>query len=44
MATSVDDPLKSHYRITGTELDDYRDSHSAKAAKALYPRKVGQDF
>ena len=44
MATSVDDPLKSHYRITGTELDDYRDSHSPKAAMALYPRRVGQDF
>ena len=44
MANSVDDPLKSHYRISGTELDDYRDSHSPKAAKALDPRKVGQDF
>jgi hypothetical protein len=44
MANSVDDPLKTHYRISGTELDDYRDSHSSKAAKALYPRKVGQDF
>jgi hypothetical protein len=44
MANSVDDPLKTHYRISGTELDDYRDSHSPKAAKALYPRKVAQDF
>ena len=44
MANSVDDPLKTHYRISGTELDNYRDSHSAKAAKALYPRKVAQDF
>jgi len=35
MANSVDDPLKSHYRISGTELDDYRDSHSPKAARAL---------
>ncbi len=28
MANSVDDPLKTRYRISGTELDDYRDSHS----------------
>ena len=28
MAKSVDDPLKTHYRISGNELDDYRDSHS----------------
>jgi hypothetical protein len=44
MAKSVDDPLKTHYRISGTELDDYRDSHSPRAAKAFYPRKVAQDF
>jgi hypothetical protein len=35
IANSVDDPLKTHYRISGTELDDYRDSHSPKAVKAL---------
>jgi hypothetical protein len=35
MANSMDDPLKTHYRIIGTELDDYRDSHSPKAVKAL---------
>lgn len=44
MANSADDPLKTHYGISGTELDDYRDSHSPKAVKALYPRKVAQDF
>ncbi len=44
MANSVDDPMKTHYRISETELDNYRDSHSPKAAKALDPRKVGQDF
>ena len=44
LAKSVDDPLKTRYRISGTELDDYRDSHSPKAVKALYPRKVAQDF
>jgi hypothetical protein len=35
MTNSVDDPLKTHYRIIGTEPDDYRDSHSPKAVKAL---------
>ena len=44
MANSVDDPMKTHYRISGTELDNYRDSHSPKTAKVLYPRKVAQDF
>jgi len=44
LANSVNDPMKTHYRISGTELDNYRDSHSPKAAKALDPRKVGQDF
>ena len=43
MAGSVNNPLKTHYRISETELDDYRDSHSSKATKALYPRKAAQD-
>jgi uncharacterized protein YlxP (DUF503 family) len=41
LAKSVDDPLKTRYRISGTELDDYRDSHSPKAAKALNVAVVG---
>ncbi len=44
IANSVEDPLKTHYRISGTELDNYLDSHSPKTAKVLYPRKVAQDF
>ena len=44
MANSTDDPLKTHYRICGTELDDYRDSHSSKTVKVLYPLKIAQDF
>ena len=44
MANSVDNPMRTHYRISGAELDDYRNSHSSKAANALYPRKVAQDF
>ena len=41
MANSIDDPLKTRYRIIGTELDDCRDSHSPKAAKALNVALVG---
>ena len=44
MANSMDRPLKTHYRISGTELDDYRYSHFPKAATALYPRKAAHDF
>jgi hypothetical protein len=40
MAKSIDDPLKTHYRISDTDLDDYRDSHYPKTARALYPRKL----
>ncbi len=36
MANSIDDPLKTNYRISETELDDYRASHYPKAAKAPY--------
>jgi hypothetical protein len=43
LADSSNVPLKTHYRISETELDAYRDSHSSGAAKALYPRKVGPD-
>jgi hypothetical protein len=44
MANSVDNPLETHYRISRTEMDDYRYSHFPKAATALYPRKVAPDF
>ncbi len=44
MANSADSPLKTHYRMSATELDDYRYSHFPKAATALYPRKAAQDF
>ncbi len=44
IANSVDDPLRTHYRISGTELDNYRESHSPKTANTLYPRKAAQDF
>jgi hypothetical protein len=44
MANSADNPLKTHYRISGPELDAYRYSHFPKAAEAFYPRKIAQDF
>jgi hypothetical protein len=44
MAGSVNNPLKTHYRISETELDDYHESHASKAAKGLYPRRPAQNF
>ena len=44
LADSACNPLKTHYRISETELDDYDESHSSKAVKGLYPRKSAQNF
>ena len=44
LADSPNNPLKTHYRISETELDAYRDSHPSSAAKGLAPRKIAQDF
>jgi hypothetical protein len=44
MADPVNNPMKTHYRISETDLDHYRDSHTSKAAKGLYPRKPAQNF
>ena len=35
MAGSVDNPLKAHYRISDSELDDYHNSHLPKSAKGF---------
>ncbi len=43
LADSSNSPLKTHYRISETELDAYRDSHTSGIAKGLYPRKVAED-
>ena len=43
LADSSNSPLQTHYRISETELDAYRDSHTSGAAKGLYPRKVAED-
>jgi hypothetical protein len=42
LADSANNPLKTHYRISETELDAYRDSHSSGTAKGLCPRRVAQ--
>lgn len=44
LADSPNGPLKTHYRISETELDAYRDSHTSGAAKRLYPQRVAQEF
>src|SRR5207237_10808553 len=44
LADSDNNPLKAHYRISETELDAYRNSHTPRAAKGLYPRRVAQEF
>ena len=43
LADSSNGPLQTHYRISETELDAYRDSHTSGSAKGLYPRKVAED-
>jgi hypothetical protein len=40
MANSVDDPLKTNYRISGTELDDYRDSPLQKPQRLSIREKL----
>jgi hypothetical protein len=44
LADSANNPLKTHYCISETELADYHESHSPKAAKGFYPRKPAQNF
>jgi len=44
LADLANNPLKTHYRISETELNAYHDSHPPRAAKGFYPREVGQEF
>lgn len=43
LATYANRPPKTHYRITDAELDNYRESHTPKAARSLYPRNSARD-
>lgn len=40
LAANSNHPLKTHYRITDAELDDYRTSHGPKPARHLYTPKA----
>jgi hypothetical protein len=42
LADSTNGPLKTHYRISETELDAYRESHTSGAPKGLYPRTAAE--
>jgi hypothetical protein len=42
LADSTNGPLKTHYRISETELDAYRQSHTSGTPKGLYPRKAAE--
>ncbi len=44
LATYANRPPKTHYRITDAELDDYRSTHTTKAARPHYPHKPEQHF
>jgi len=44
LADLANNPLRTQYRISETELDAYRDSHPSRAAKGFSPRKVAQAF
>ena len=44
LAANANHPLKTHYRITDVELDDYRTSHGPKPARTLYPPKAARDL
>ena len=43
-AVYANHPPKTRYRISETELDEYRDSHSPKAARNLYPPKAAREL
>jgi len=44
LAVYANHPPKTNYRVSDAELDDYRDSHSPKAARNLYPRKAAREL
>ncbi len=44
LAVYASHPPETHYRISETELDDYRDSHSTKTVRSLYPPKAAREF
>jgi hypothetical protein len=44
LAASENHPEKTHFRLSDTELDDYRTTHMSKPPKYPYAPKTDQDF
>jgi hypothetical protein len=44
LAASENRPVKSHFRISSEELEDYRTAHTHKPPKYPYARKPDQDL
>lgn len=44
LAACASQPVKTHFRITDAELDDYRGAHKLKPAWNPYKRKPEHDF
>jgi hypothetical protein len=44
LAASANQPPQTYYRISESELDEYRDSHTSKAAGHLYKPKATRDL
>ncbi len=39
LAAFANRPPKSHFRISETDLDEYRSAHTSNSTRSLYPRK-----
>lgn len=44
LAACENHPPQTHYRISEDELDEYRGSHSSKAARKLYRPRVAKEL
>ncbi len=42
--THANHPSESHFRITDTDLEDYRSAHAPRTAKGPFARKPVEDF
>lgn len=43
LAAFANQPAETHYRITGAELDTYREAHSPKPVRNMYRPRSDQD-
>lgn len=43
LAAFANYPAETHYRITGAELDSYREAHSPKPVRSMYKPRTDQD-